>query len=70
MERTSIKSSNLRSIGYDPKSQILEIEFNNGSIYQYLRVLPLIYESLMESASKGSYLNKCIKGKCQFKRIR
>ncbi len=32
MKRTSVDSSNLASVGYDPKSQILEIEFNTGRV--------------------------------------
>ena len=32
MERTSVTSSNINSIGYDADSQILEIEFNNGAV--------------------------------------
>lgn len=35
MERTSVTSSNINSIGYDADSQTLEIEFNNGAVYEY-----------------------------------
>jgi len=35
MERQYVTSSNLQSLGYDPTSKTLEIEFNDGAIYQY-----------------------------------
>ncbi len=38
MDRTSVTSSNIRSIGYDPRSKILEVEFTSGDIYQYFNI--------------------------------
>ncbi len=35
MDRTPVSSSNLASVGYDSESMVLEIEFLNGSVYQY-----------------------------------
>jgi len=35
MNRQTVSSSNIHSIGYDVKFQILEIEFQDGGIYQY-----------------------------------
>ena len=35
MERQLINSSNIVSAGYDPASQILEVEFKNGIVWQY-----------------------------------
>ncbi len=36
MERQFLESSMMRSVGYDGKEQILEIEFkNSGRIYHY-----------------------------------
>jgi KTSC domain len=33
MERQPVSSSNLKSVGYDPRSRTLEIEFHNGGVY-------------------------------------
>jgi hypothetical protein len=60
MERKYIESSNLRAVGYERDSGILEIEFNNGYIYQYFDVPEYIYEELMGAESKGKYANKNI----------
>ncbi len=56
-----MSSSNLASVGYDPGSQILEVEFLNGSVYQYLGVPSYIYDGLMSAGSHGSYLDANVK---------
>ena len=60
MTRTAVTSSNLRSVGYDPASHILEIEFKNG-VYQYGDVPLEVYEALMAAASLGGYFAQHIK---------
>lgn len=61
MERTSVSSSNLRSIGYEPDTSTLEVEFNNGRLYQYHGVPQQVYDALMQASSHGSYFNAHIK---------
>ncbi|MDP4280182.1 MAG: KTSC domain-containing protein [Dehalococcoides mccartyi] len=61
MERIPVDSSNLASIGYDVASFTLEVEFINGTIYQYSGVPENEYNGLMSASSKGSYLNQQIK---------
>jgi hypothetical protein len=55
MDRQPVKSSKISSIGYDPKSKILEIEFHSGRIYQYLNVPKSEYKGLMSASSHKSY---------------
>ncbi|MBV5306472.1 MAG: KTSC domain-containing protein [Desulfobulbaceae bacterium] len=61
MERTPVISSNIQAIGYDPDSQTLEVEFNHGSVYQYVGVSQGEHEEMMNADSKGQYLNANIK---------
>lgn len=61
MERQSVESSNLASIGYDAENEILEIEFNHGGIYQYFDVPENVYEELMSASSHGQYFDRNIK---------
>ena len=61
MNRKSVESSNLASVGYDVNSSILEVEFNNGGIYQYSNVPSRVYEGLMNADSHGSYFDKNVK---------
>src|SRR5690606_26098677 len=35
MERKRVNASTIRSVGYDPAAQLLEIEFTSGTIMQY-----------------------------------
>ena len=61
MERVPVSSSNIRSIGYDPESMTLEVEFNTCAVYQYQGVAQGDYDALMSAGSIGSYFNANIK---------
>jgi len=69
MNRDHVKSSNIESIGYDSKSQSLEIEFLNGSIYQYFDVPQHVFEGLMGADSQGKYLASNIKGYYRYSKV-
>ncbi len=71
MNRTPVSSSNLASVGYNSQTATLEIEFLNGSVYQYFNVPESIYSGLMSAASHGSYFAAHIKkGGFSYKQIR
>jgi len=61
MNRTSVSSSNLASVGYDPDTSTLEIEFRSSGIYQYFGVSVDVYDALMSAGSKGTYFDQNIK---------
>ncbi|WP_335991345.1 KTSC domain-containing protein [Acinetobacter bereziniae] len=61
MERKIVVSSNIRSIGYDSFYSRLEVEFLNGSIYQYFYVPSDLYIGLMNAGSHGEFLDVYIK---------
>lgn len=69
MERQSVVSSNVSSIGYNAGDSILEVEFNNGAIYQYFDVPQHIHEEIIVADSIGGYLAKNVKGHYRFSRI-
>ncbi|WP_428408449.1 KTSC domain-containing protein [Hyphococcus sp.] len=69
MERYSVASSNIASIGYDTPSQTLEVEFLNGTIYQYYGVPQNLYDQLMQAGSKGRFLNTYIKNAFGYSRV-
>ena len=37
MQRAQVESTMLRSVGYDPSTRMLELEFRNGRLYRYGR---------------------------------
>lgn len=61
-DMTYVDSSNLEQIGYDSDIMELHVKFKDGSLYVYTDVPVQIYEGLLGAASKGSYLNREIKG--------
>ena len=69
MIRQPVSSSNISSIGYDPESRTLEIEFHSGGIYQYFNVPESIYNALMSASSHGSYFHRHIKDQYQWTKI-
>ena len=69
MERISVDSSNLRSVGYDLRTSTLEVEFTNGSVYQYFDVPESVHEGLISSGSKGQYFNSFVKGVYRYARL-
>jgi hypothetical protein len=69
MERVSVNSSNLVSMGYDPFTQTLEVEFRGGAVYRYFHVPPDVYSQMEASASKGHFLNSTIKPSYEYERV-
>jgi hypothetical protein len=69
MQRRSVSSKNIASIGYEEASETLEVEFLNSTLYQYFNVPIGVYEELMSAPSHGSYFNACIKGQYSFEKL-
>lgn len=62
MKREPVESSNIRSIGHDPVTKTLEVEFLNGNVYQYHDVDADKHSALMKADSVGGHFNAHIKG--------
>jgi hypothetical protein len=69
MERVAVSSSNLSSVGYDPDTQTLEIEFHHGGVYQYAGVPEEVFQGLMSSDSQGKYFHANIKNNYPFSKL-
>ena len=69
MIRHPVQSSNLRSVGYDPDSKNLEVEFKEGRIYSYNNVPKDIFEGLINAASKGKFFSHYIRDRFSIKRL-
>ena len=70
MKRINVESSQIRSVGYDCQSLILEIEFKNNRVYQYRNVTALIICQLIFAESVGSFFMKNIKNNYEFEEIK
>ena len=69
MQRDSVASSNVASLGYDPTTETLEVEFLSGSVYQYYNVPENIYDQMKRSASKGRFLHIYVKNAYPYSRV-
>ena len=70
MERKRVNASTIRSVGYDGRQQVLEIEFSNGSIVQYSGVSPEVHRRFMSAPSPGSFFQDQIDENFSGRRIR
>ena len=69
VERQSVKSRILRSVGYDDSTKILEIEFHTGLVYQYSGVPPKVYADLMHSGEIGKFFSEKVRTQFRTKQV-
>jgi hypothetical protein len=69
MRRTPVTSSSIAAVGYDPTRRILEVEFLNGSVYQYDDVMLGEHRALMAAESKGAHFNLQIRGRHRYRQL-
>jgi XTP/dITP diphosphohydrolase len=69
MQRLPVESTDIVSIGYDPKVRVLEIEFHGGRIYQYRDVEPDVHQHFMRADSHGLFFNSSINGRYRYNRV-
>ena len=62
----TVESSCIESVGFDEEKNELYVKFNSGKTYMYPNCSKTLYEGLMNSPSKGRYMNDYfIGGKCE-----
>lgn len=60
MERQPISSSNIISAGYDPATQVLELEFKGGIVWQYANFPEQMWYEFLGAPSQGKYFHSQI----------
>lgn len=70
MDRNKVNSSSIRAVGYDERSRVLEVEFNDGRINQYTGVSPEVHRRLMSAPSIVSYFRDNVEESFPTKRLR
>ncbi len=63
------ESSNISRFGYEEASQILHVEFKNGSLYNYFDIPEYIFSGMKNAVSKGQYLTENIKGNYRYAKV-
>lgn len=66
-EMIFVKSSNIKSIGFDGRN--LFVEFGKGAVYVYYDVPQELYIEMLNADSKGKFLNSIIKNGYRYERI-
>lgn len=69
MKREAVASTTLLSVGYDPATRTLEVEFRKGGTYQYFDVPEFIARGLMLSRSKGTFFNRNIEDRYRYRQV-
>jgi len=62
-------SSVISHFHYDPASSTLRVVFVSGMVYDYKKVPEKVFIEMKKSISKGTYLNKHVKGLYQFEKV-
>jgi len=61
MNRIPVTSSHLASVAYDQATNTLEVEFEQGGVYQYYGVPAAVHAALMVASSVGTYFAANVK---------
>ena len=69
MDRKRVHSSKIRSIGYDEKSMVLEVEMSNGQIFQYSKVYPEVYRRFMNAPNPTTFFDDRIAEEYSSRRV-
>lgn len=69
MERTPITSTNIKSVGYDKSSLLLEVEFTSGDVYRYFDIPEHLYQTFLQASSHEEFLNNNIKFNYRYQKI-
>ncbi len=70
MDRKKVSSSAIRSVGFDERNRVLEVEFNDGKITQYSGVSAEVHRRLMGAPSIVSYFRDNVEESFTAKRMK
>ncbi len=62
-------SSVIAGLEYDRGSHTLRVRYVSGMVYDYKNVPEEIYAAIKTAFSKGTFLNKHVKGKYEFEKV-
>jgi hypothetical protein len=57
----AVQSRLLVGMAYDHDQTILQLEFHDGTVYQYFQVPRQTHQDLLQADSKGAYFNRHIR---------
>jgi len=60
-QTTTVDSSMINKYVYNFHTKTLKVEFNGGTLYEYSKVDPELYDELCKAESTGKFFNEKIK---------
>jgi KTSC domain len=69
IRRRPVVSTAIRTVGYDERRRMLDIEYAGGAVYRYLGVPRSEYEGLLAADSHGRYVNARIRDRFRHARL-
>ena len=69
MDRKPVSSSMIAAVGYDPDSEVLEVEFHGQKVYKYEGVPVGVVEDLIAAPSIGRKFNELVKDFYEAERV-
>ena len=69
MNRNPLKSTWLKSAGYDPQKKTLEVEYKSAAVFHYHDVPKETADQLMKAKSVGAFFHSDINGKFKSKQL-
>jgi hypothetical protein len=67
--RMPVRSSNVKSVGHDPKSNTLQVEFHNGGVYEYKDVPASAHQAFVNARSVGGHFHAHIRDQYEDEKI-
>ena len=67
MEFIKVNSSNIDKVAYEDGN--LYVEYKSGGLYRYLDVPEAKHKELIESESKGKFMNEIIKENYKYEKV-
>ena len=69
MHRTAVTANGINQVGYEDGSEILEIEFSSGKVFQFFNVPSKMFQQLMDTPHKEFFYERNIHERFPYQRI-
>jgi hypothetical protein len=68
-ETSGFASSNIRAFRFDKDTDTLQIDFQDGSTYEYYNCPPATHRAFQAAPSKGQFFARAIKQRFSYERV-
>ncbi len=70
LKKIPVESEAVQSVGYEPRSRVLQVEFENSAIYHYMDVPESEYQALLQAESVGRFVTYRIKPSYRYELVK